>query len=183
MAIEMQIDELIKEAHQTAVEHGWWEPEKPLDEVLALIHSELSEALEEYRKSHGYNKIYYSDGYSETSTVPVVGCNKPEGIPVELADACIRIYDYIGCAGAGKSFYGFILSGDSSGSFPRFITSCHLYISYAFLETDKAIEWLLGLERFIRDYCCSNEIDLEIAIKIKMDYNKTRPYRHGGKKA
>lgn len=51
--------------------------------------------------------------------------NKPEGIPIELADCIIRILDYCGKEG----------------------------------------------------------IDIEEAIKIKHEYNLTRPYRHGGKKA
>ena len=36
---------------------------------------------------------------------------------------------------------------------------------------------------FIRgfDFCELNGIDLNCAIALKMEYNKTRPYRHGGK--
>jgi NTP pyrophosphatase (non-canonical NTP hydrolase) len=34
----------------------------------------------------------------------------------------------------------------------------------------------------ILDYCGKEGIDIEEAVKIKHQYNKTRPYRHGGKK-
>ncbi len=34
----------------------------------------------------------------------------------------------------------------------------------------------------ILDYCCDADIDIGKAIEIKNKYNKTRSYRHGGKK-
>ena len=75
------------------------------------MHSELSEALEEYR-SHGEKKLYKGpDG-------------KPEGFIFELADTIIRIAD---------------LSGQL-------------------------------------------DLNLEKALQIKMEFNQTRPYRHGNKK-
>jgi NTP pyrophosphatase (non-canonical NTP hydrolase) len=33
----------------------------------------------------------------------------------------------------------------------------------------------------ILDYCAYKEIDIDKVIKLKTEYNKTRPYRHGGK--
>jgi len=79
----MQINELVKEAHKLSVEKGWHQIERSVPELLCLIHSELSEALEEYRNGKDTNEIYYVSG-------------KPEGIPIELADAVIRIADLCG---------------------------------------------------------------------------------------
>lgn len=45
----MTINEFAAEVHKNAVEHGWWEGERTFPEIVALIHSEVSEALEEYR--------------------------------------------------------------------------------------------------------------------------------------
>lgn len=51
--------------------------------LIALAHSELSEALEELRKGPGH----YSLRFEKDSR----GIDKPEGFDVELADAIIRI--------------------------------------------------------------------------------------------
>ena len=43
----MKINDLITDIHQNAVNHGWWEgTRRSLAEIIALIHSEWSEALE-----------------------------------------------------------------------------------------------------------------------------------------
>ncbi len=64
---------MIKTAHSTAVEHGWWDTPRSDGELIALMHSELSEALEASRNDEGDMRV-----------------------GEELADCVIRIMDYCG---------------------------------------------------------------------------------------
>jgi NTP pyrophosphatase (non-canonical NTP hydrolase) len=97
----MTIDELIREAHGTAIDKGWWIYPRTALEIHALIHSEVAEATEAAR----------------------VG--KVDLQLEELADVIIRI----------------------------------------------------------ADYCGHRQWDLTQALALKMAYNRTRAFRHGGKSA
>lgn len=98
---QTSIEGLCDEAFVTAKSKGWWDGPRSIIECLALVHCEVSEAIESYRKG------------------------STDGIVEELADVLIRVFDLCGAHG-----------------------------------------W-----------------DLQGAVKRKMAYNKTRPYRHGGKLA
>jgi NTP pyrophosphatase (non-canonical NTP hydrolase) len=49
------ISNMAKEIHINALNHGWWEDVRPIPELLCLIHAEVSEALEAYRKEDNDN--------------------------------------------------------------------------------------------------------------------------------
>lgn len=76
----MKLKTFMEDVHNTAVYSGFWATTDytNIPTKLALIHSEISEALEEYRM--GRLNSYESD-------------YKPEGMVIELADAIIRILD------------------------------------------------------------------------------------------
>jgi len=112
----MRMNQWRDEIHENAKVKGWWKDERSFGDIIALCHSELSEALEEYRNGNPPTHIYHSVGKGDIK--------KPEGVPIELADCIIRILDYCGKEG----------------------------------------------------------IDIEEAVRIKHEYNKSRPYRHGNKR-
>lgn len=136
----MNLTEFAKEVHENAKNHGWWDEDKSFGDVIALCHTELSEAFEEHRNGHKPTEIYFNcklDGVSDKDECDDKNIDccyregkgeictkaKPEGIPIELADCIIRILDY----------------------------------------------------------CGHENIDIENALKIKHEYNKTRSYKHGNK--
>lgn len=94
----MNISELIHKAHATAKEHGFWEPAPEFGTTIALIHSELSEALEEERAGRPLMYFKEVNGFIVTEFNEWRG-EKPEGVAVELADAVIRIADLCGYLG------------------------------------------------------------------------------------
>ena len=75
----MNIREWQKAAWQNSEDHGFHEPNPNIPERLALVHSEVSEALEDFRDGK-MTTIVRADG-------------KPEGFPSELADVIIRVFD------------------------------------------------------------------------------------------
>lgn len=109
--VKMDFEDYMEQIYNCAVEKGWWDKDRKFENEIALYHSEISEAFEEYRKGKDIHAIYFTNE------------KKPEGIPIELADVIIRIMDF----------------------------------------------------------CKGNNIDLDYAMRLKIEYNKTRSYRHGGK--
>lgn len=98
----MEINELVTQAHTHSLNKGFWDDYSAnlatandtsrnaiwaafIGQKLALIHSEVSEALEEIRE--GNHKPTHQAG------------EKPEGLPSELADIVIRVADLCGALG------------------------------------------------------------------------------------
>ena len=68
--------------HANSKAKGFWDPAPNFPQQIALMHSELSEALEAWREGQPINQVLEDKGNG-----------KVFGVPVELADCVIRILD------------------------------------------------------------------------------------------
>ena len=196
----MKFQELMNEAHNTAVEKGFWEEERPDTDAIALMHSELSEALEYQRK-----------GNKPDDHLPTF-----DGASVELADTIIRIWDT--CAERGywlvealsglldKNGEGVIVSSDwvngfnqladrlassdiigQQTSFATDLAFAHCDLTdtvYASLDEssdEKIGECYARVVLTIMAMAGKHKLRVAEAIPAKMAYNKSRPYKHGKK--
>lgn len=84
--------------YENAVDHGFYEdqdgrPETFL-ECVSLMHAELSEAVEQYRRIDPQYQNLYTRDAGGAELLPIEGMElgrKPEGIAVELADCVLLI--------------------------------------------------------------------------------------------
>ncbi len=200
----LQLNKLATESYAIASSKGWWEVPKNFAAVTDLMHSELAEAIEDYRNNHPVTETYYEvKGESR----------KPCGVPTELADYVIRIADFAGYAGINLE--------DATGRIPEYCTpdypeddfehmlaTAHFHVAQAYgiyagraagpvketytliqdvsdsedpYWTGIPIELAAGVRCVLR-FCELKGIDLNAVIAEKAAYNQTRSRKHGGKK-
>lgn len=179
--------------HKNAVEHGWWDGERTLEQTVSLCCSELSEALEELRDNKP-NEYFIKDGRIETDMSLWHG-EKTEGVAVEVADCLIRVLDY-----AGEKEYSF---GESMNVKPHIydatVTSmfkvdrsesdfCNFYVALTKLLVglckpirDSEEKMLYMIIKYTSKWFSVHKLELWDIVERKHEYNKTRPYKHGGK--
>lgn len=191
----MDYNAWIREIHENAVAHGWWDEKRTEDELMLLAVSEVSEALEEYRR--GRPMVYAleidADGeprYTEDLAAIRAKHLKPEGIAMELVDCAIRCLDRIGASatewwikGAGlerleheaaaKTFaqIGALVTYELSTIWKQKKFE-DIFIGYYALAAVYALAWVSA----------HSGHDAEELLRLKHEYNKTRSYRHGGKR-
>lgn len=190
----MKISDLVKESHDRAKRKGFYDPPPSVESRLCLIHSEISEALEEYRDDRMATTLVLKHSPLCTSpshnVMPSSGCsmvNKPEGFPTELADVVIRVCDWEGSQ--EENFENVIEAVSQHG-----LLDVGGYVKAGLDYKFKSIEAeLLSLHMdvvnhpirlaslFLKTcrFAGSLGIDLEKEIRIKSDFNETRPPRHG----
>lgn len=200
----MKINELIKQAHEAAIEKGFYDcPEcegkgyfEPVDNdgypggnctscngtgkadrnIGELLMLVVSE-LGEALEAHRKNNLYGNLEYPDVITSTYLNC-----FEIEIADAFIRLFDLCGYLELDieieKTDYNcFDNVGEELFVWVAAITALPMYKDLTYENKSKTLlSWLFRrMERF----CIINNIDIEKHIAAKMTYNKTREYKHG----
>jgi NTP pyrophosphatase (non-canonical NTP hydrolase) len=119
------LDDMAAEVPQINVDHVWRNGTNTFGDYIALLHSELSEALEAYRDYllEDATRLICITKRKHNPEEDHAHLCKPEGVGSEFADVFIRLLE-----------------------------TCDVY-----------------------------GIDLEAEYRRKLEYNRTRPYQHGGR--
>ena len=151
-----------------AQEKGWWDDPRPEHLLQLLCISEITEALEAMRAGKRADKDLALK-VAENFNAQVFKANIKDTVEDEIADAAIRCFDVLGANNTEiTELYKQATFGYYSLNFKSFI-SCVMKCDY-----EGAIEQCYQAATLL-------DFDLDLHIALKLEYNKTRPNKHGKK--
>ena len=176
------------EIHAQAVEKGFWDVEDAMAKHIAKMHSELSEALQEDRMGHPMLYVDDIDALDRITDPALFDGRKPEGVAAELADFLMMALDYaeeIGLNIAEINLCGCDGLINDYGREPlyKFVVCMHGYLMYAFNGTDKnyIAQTIALMIASVKRWLEQRGVDLWQVVRLKLEYNKSRPALHGRK--
>jgi len=178
----MTIQEAIKEAHDCAKEKGFYNPPPTVPAILALINTELSEAIQADRNEIKSNAaLPYDNIIGESAFKTLYEIHVKDTLEDELAGACIRIFDLAGYLGIELWNPPTNLNElDIPGNIMEAMSSIGIaYIDYNNLATirlclSNAMGTIFAISKKL-------DFDLWAHIEAAMRYNRLREFKHGKK--
>ena len=180
--------------HENAVKHGFWDGERSIAECLALIHSEVSEALEADRENRHAGDLDAEDGMliEELGWKLWFESYIKDTFEDELADVVIRCLDLCGKHGTdldglmkyeeAKKKDGYTwFKGDNDT--PSRLCAIHWLISNTYettvMQRHNLHSDMCDIIGAVLELAKIEHIDIEKHIELKMKYNESREYKHG----
>lgn len=180
-----KVQEFIVRAYETACNHGFHDVERSDEHWLMLVLSEIGEMVEADRKNRRLklkgddleNQLRFND-FDDEFEIWV-----KDTLEDELADVCIRIFDFCGLRRLVPTVVDMHeeferLFGGLSVSEQCFALSS--FITNVVREPEMANRIGMSLA-FCVEFARHHGIDLVWHIERKMEYNETRPMKHGKK--
>lgn len=171
-----QLRALQPEIYQITKSHGFWEDggDRNRYEMVMLMITELSEAVEAHRKSRTLQNVQIdatsTDAHYYESTIKGT-------VEEEVADTVIRILDYM--YGFDITLYKVLPANILTGNFASDVLSLvWQLLPFADDVSESPIRFSTTLASIIQ-FCEFYNINLLQHVRLKLDYNRNRPYKHG----
>ena len=168
---------------------GFWNEQRNIRHIIALIISEVYEALEAHRAGKVANLKDYeraSGGYE--NFVPERFEQTLKGtLGDELGDICIRVFDVMGgheIQAVPMAAFNFTNSSDFVGCLLDINSILTRLDARLIMGTNTSVELSRHLTTTLKavyQLAARFEIELAVFIQEKIKYNKTRPPKHGKK--
>lgn len=187
MAITKTLRDMQREVAEFCAAKGWRDEPISFGAATALLHTEIAEASDAWRR-WGFDDATQTEVLDAGFRVRIDN-PKPEGVGSEFADVFIRLLD-------DADLWGWDLEAGSRqvalfglrDEFLENTNDLHTLVSrlscagYGTLIYGGVEELAGAVLVLLRQLCERYGFDLMAEYERKMAFNRTRPYRHGGKR-
>ena len=177
----MNLNELRDEAYSIANANGWHEEEHSDNHLLMLIITEIAEAVQADRENL-HADVEALKKYEGTLDLKENFERQIKNtVEDELSDVVIRCLDLSGLRMIDLDNVKYLVKElgtyNTDESFTEFCFQLSMELGICNLS------YLMNnVIADVINYCASHNIDIEFFIQVKMQYNRLRGFKHGGKR-